>query len=382
VKFLIKIEESINNLILNLLEKLKGRIPHFVFNFIAFLKHLPSIIKGKISSYIPQVRIVILNVLGSLKQVITMLRGYFVTMMIYFRSEEFKKSDKKKWLLIPVFYSKNHPFIAFFRVSFFAVCIISGIGVVQNVQKIIVGTSSLRKPASSGLATEDIFIEIKNHKFEVKLATAGGGHGSATAGDHKGDELFLDISIEANNIKDKEFLEKMVHEIDHKIETLELHVDQLPLSNENKKKIEEAMILALNTELSPNAHYKPIKEIKVKQVLASRPVYYRQIERMLPVTDINLQIFLENTNRNRQVWIDFTILASNRNVILYLKDHEVEFKDHLSTNVEPVIPQLPVEEEGRLIIKDKMKMELNIFLEKNGIEGKVLEVYIDYLMAT
>ena len=102
----------------------------------------------------------------------------------------------------------------------------------------------------------------------------------------------------------------------------------------------------------------------------------------MSVTETNLQIFLEDTHRNRQVWLDFSVLASNRNIVLYLNEHEVELKDHLTTNVEPVIPQLPVEEEGRQIIKDKIRSELNQFLQKNGIEGKILEIYIDYLMVT
>jgi flagellar basal body-associated protein FliL len=103
---------------------------------------------------------------------------------------------------------------------------------------------------------------------------------------------------------------------------------------------------------------------------------------MMMIEDINLQLFLEDTHRNKQVWLDFSILASNRNVILYLQEHEVELKDHLSTNVEPVIPQLPIEEEGRQIIKDKIRFELNDFLEKNHIEGKILDVYLRYLMVS
>jgi flagellar basal body-associated protein FliL len=142
------------------------------------------------------------------------------------------------------------------------------------------------------------------------------------------------------------------------------------------------MIKSLNEDFRQIGHNKPIQNIKLKQILPSRPPYYRQTERMLSITDINLQIFLEDTHRNRQVWMDFSALASNRNVILYLKEHEIEFKDHLMNNVEPIIPQLPVEDEGRSIIKDKIRSELNQFLEKNNIEGKILEVYIDYLIAS
>ena len=51
-------------------------------------------------------------------------------------------------------------------------------------------------------------------------------------------------------------------------------------------------------------------------------------------------------------------------------------------HVEPVIPQLPIEEEGRQIIKEKLRLELNQFLKDNQIEGQILEIYVDYLMVS
>jgi hypothetical protein len=79
---------------------------------------------------------------------------------------------------------------------------------------------------------------------------------------------------------------------------------------------------------------------------------------------------------------DYSVLASNRNVILYLKDNEYKIRDKLSTEVEPVIPRLPLEEEGRGIIKDKIRYELNELLKADRIEGTVLEVYIDYILTS
>jgi flagellar basal body-associated protein FliL len=125
-----------------------------------------------------------------------------------------------------------------------------------------------------------------------------------------------------------------------------------------------------------------IKSIEVKQVLEGRPKYFLQIEKLVKFQNLNLQLFLEDTRRNRQVWVDFNALSTNRNAALFLKDHEVEVRDYLNMNVEPVIPQLPIEEEGRQIIKDKVRDELNEFLKNNGIEGKILEIYIDYLMVS
>ena len=125
-----------------------------------------------------------------------------------------------------------------------------------------------------------------------------------------------------------------------------------------------------------------ITQIEIKQVLEGRPKYFQMTEKQFPVKNVNLQLFLEDTKRNRQIYVDFTALASNRNAVLFLKDHEVEVRDFINMNVEPVIPQLPIEEEGRQIIKDKIRVELNQFLKNNGIEGRILEVYVDYIMVS
>jgi len=381
VNFLSKIEEAINRLIENLLNKIFNLIPDFIFQFIAFLKHLPSILKNKYQIYQPKLRVWCLKFVGYTQHYITIVRGYFISILIYLRSEEFKKIDKVTLLLMPIKYVKHNPLKA---ISGLLSMIIFGIAVstiFQNVEKIALGTYAFRKPASIASAEEDIYIEMKNHKFEVKLSAPKGGHGGGGGEAHEV-ELYLDLKIEASSSADKEFLEAMEEMLDDNLEAMELPVSQMPLTDENKKEIEEVMVKSLNTDFQRFGYEHIIKHISLKQILPSRPVYYRQAERMMSLTEINLQIFLEDTNRNRQVWIDFSVLASNRNVILYLKDHEIELKDHLTNNVEPVIPQLPVEEEGRQIIKEKMRLEINQFLEKNGIEGKILEVYLDYLMVS
>ena len=388
LKFLIKIEEAINHFIESFLSKLKGTIPDFVFHFIAFMAHLPALIKNNIVKiYIPKFRVLCLKFVGYTEHYTTMIRGTFMSAIIYLRSEEFKKADRTTLLLKPIRYIKHNPLKAFSGLATIMIVTVATVVLFQNAEKIAFGTYALRKPAAVEVAEEDVYLEFKNHKFEVKVGAPeaagghGGGHGAPGAEAHEY-ELYLDVRIEASSVHDKEYLEHMEEMLEDNIEALELAVTQLPLVEENQKHIEEAMIKSLNEDFREIGHDHIIKNIKLKQILSSRPIYYRQAERMTSITDINLQIFLEDTHRNRQVWIDFSVLASNRNVILYLKDHNIELKDHLTTNVEPVIPQLPVEEEGRLIIKDKIRNEIDLFLEKNGIEGKILEVYIDYLMAS
>jgi hypothetical protein len=384
VNFLIKIEEAINRFIEKLLNHIKELTPPFVFSFLHFIKNLPQLILKKANSYIPKMRIMGLKFIGYTEHYTTMIRGTIMSFMMYLRSEEFKSADKGKLLLKPLQYAKVNPLKALSAVL--TVCILAGTSMViyQNAEKIVQGTKALRKPASYADAEDDIFIELKHQKFEVKVGApaAAGGHGHEAAGEAHEYEIYLDIKMEAANDKEKAFLEEMEEVIDDSLEAMELPVTQLPLIPENQKHIEESILKILNEDMLRMGHADVLKNIKIKQVFSSRPVYYRQTERMLSIEEINLQLFLEDTHRNRQVWVDFSVLASNRNVILYLKDHNVELKDHLTTNVEPVIPQLPIEAEGRQIIKEKLRFEINKFLEDNHIEGKILEIYIDYLLAS
>lgn len=385
MNFLIKLEEAINQFLEKLFDKLQAAMPAFVFTFIHALKNSPQTIKLKWQkTYQPKLHITMLKIIGYSEHYTTIVRGHFTGLFIYFRSEEFKKANKKELILSPLRYIKVNPFKALSFLAAASVTVLIGIIIYSNTAKIVSGTRALRKPASMAEVEEDLFLEFKNHKFEVKLgggAGHGGGHGGGAAEEEEA-TLHLDIKIETQNEKEKAFLEEMEEMLDDNMEALSLPVVTLPISAENQKQIEELMVKSLNEDFKQLGHVNPIKNIKIKQILSKRPVYYRQAERMMKVEDINLQLFLEDTHRNKQVWIDFSVLATNRNAILYLKDHEVELKDHLSTNVEPVIPQLPVEEEGRQIIKDKLRSEINDFLQKNQIEGKILEIYIDYLIAS
>ena len=125
-----------------------------------------------------------------------------------------------------------------------------------------------------------------------------------------------------------------------------------------------------------------IKKISLKQSPKRRPAYFDQGDRLFAMKDVSLQIFLEDTSRNRQVMFDYSLLASNRNIVLYLKDHEDKVRDRLSTQIEPIIPRLPIEDEGKSIIKDKIRAELNEMLKEEKIEGRVLEVYLDYILGS
>lgn len=356
MKFLIKIEEAIDSFILSFIEKMKKATPHFIFDAIDWVKHTPDLAKKKSKIYAPKVRILFLKVVGYSQHYVTLIRGHIVGVLIYVRSEEFKKRDKKEMVIAPLRKFKTDPVQAFSVLLVVGVFSGASYFIYKNTEKIIVGTKALRAPASAEL--EDPILEFKKLKYTV-------------LGDK---ELNLDVVITAKSVEDLRALEHIEKDIEEHLLGITPHINQLPPTDEEIK--------AMEAEMMSKIEGARIKSVEIKQVLPGRPKYYMQTEKLASFKDINLQLFLEDTRRNRQIWVDFTALSSNRNIILFLKDHEIEVRDYINMHVEPVIPQLPIEEEGRQIIKDKIKLELNEYLKKSGIEGKILEIYVDYLIVS
>lgn len=356
MKFLVKIEETIDKLILNFIEKMKHATPHFVFETLEWFKHSPDLVKKQIKVYQPKVRIFFLKIIGYSQHYITIVKGQFVGVMIYLKSDEFKNRNKVEMVVAPLRKFKTDPVKAFGILILTCFLGSTTYFIFLNTSKIISGTKALRAPASVEVI-EDPILEFKKIKYEVLDK-----------------EIYLDVTIMAKSLEDRDKLIPMEHEIEEHLSGVHLAVTQLPISKEEMHLIEAEMLSKI---AGPR-----IKSVEAKQVLEGRPKYFLQTEKLFAVKELNLQLFLEDTKRNRQIWIDFTALADNRNVILFLKDHDVEVRDYLNMHVEPVIPQLPIEEEGRQIIKDKVRFELNNFLKEAQIEGKILEIYVDYLIAS
>jgi hypothetical protein len=356
LKFLIKLEEAIDNIIINLIDKIKKGTPHSVYNAIDWVKHIPELSIKNLKIIQAKLRIFLLKFIGYSKHYTTMLRGHLITINLYFKSDEFKKANKVDLALAPIIKFKTDPIKAFGVLLAVIFLSTTSFLILKNTEKIIVGTKALRAPASVAVE-EEPSIEFKKLKYELMEK-----------------ELFLDITVTTYSIEERNKLIPSEKEIEELLLKIKIHAAQLPLSKDDITKIEEEMKTLITGA--------KIKDVAVKQVLESRPKYFMQTEKLFAMKNLNLQLFLEDTKRNRQVWIDYTALSSNRNVVLFLNDHLVEIQDYLNIHVEPVIPQLPIEEEGRQIIKEKVKLEINNFLKTNEIEGKILEVYMDYIMVS
>jgi hypothetical protein len=366
VNFLQKIIDAINGLLIFIFDKLYGLIPSFIFTSAKFLRHLPSDLKKKYQADLsPKIRIYKLKFIGYTEHYTDQLKIKIKAMIDYLGSDEFKKIDKKQMLLSPFRFALHSPKKALaFMLIFGVFCY--GFNVVYiNTGVIVKGTKSLRKPASAEEVELDTHINLEKIKFEAKLTE---GHGA----EEREVELVLNIKIEASSEKDKKYLESIHEQIADVIEDVEIKVKQMPLNKEDTKIIEEMILKDLNEELKEHSHLGAIKTLNVVQVMEGRPFYFLQTEKIYGLKDVNLQIFLEDTKRNRQVYFDFSMLATNRYIVMFLTEHEIQLRDYLTTNVEPVLPRLPLEEEGRGIIKDKIRDEVNEFLK----------LYIDSLISS
>ncbi len=355
MKFLIKFEEAVDKLILTLIEKVKGATPAFVYSGIDFIKHLPGLSKKGGLVLLHKFQFVLKKFFGYFTQYFTMINGHIVGIQIYLRSEEFKKKNKVEMLLAPIRKFKTDPVKAFGVLAIVSFFSLSSYFIGKNTHKILVGTKALRAPAS--IVTEEPIIEFKKLDYKIVEQTVS-----------------LDIILETSNIEERDELEKNKKKIQEQLLAIAIPALQLPLTADDIEALKSLVMKKITT------HH--LRSVEIKQVLSGRPKYFLQTDKTITMKNLNLQIFLEDTRRNRQVWIDFSALSTNRNIVLFLKDHDAQLRDHINTFVEPVIPQLPIEDEGRQIIKDKMKLEINEFLKKSGVEGSIQEVYIDYLMVS
>jgi hypothetical protein len=374
--FLEKLIDAINNKLVGSFEKIKAATPHFVFEFIESVKHAPAKIKHKFTKvYLPKIQIWKLKTIGYSEHYLTLFRGYITQLFIYLRSEEFKKDKIKALIVNPFNYIVANPLKVLTVSSTSLLFIFAFYLIGSNTSKIITGTKS-RAPASMTEAeVEDETVFSLNHfSLEVELPAESGGH--------HGEHLSVDIKFKTNSKEDVILIEDM-HELVHDyLEALEVKAGSLPFPEEEKNKLQEKIKLELNEGLYLFAHKKPIQSVTLIFHLHGRPTYYRLSERTYQFQNVDFQLFEEDLKRNHQVYIDFTVISSNRNIILFLKDNEMMVRDRLSTNVEPILPRLPVEEEGKRIIKDKIRDEINELLKEKNIEGKILEVYLDFSLAS
>lgn len=118
-----------------------------------------------------------------------------------------------------------------------------------------------------------------------------------------------------------------------------------------------------------------------EEVPYERPDYYKQETRHLTITNFRLPVYAAEVNELKSVDIDFMATMSNRNIKRFLEINEFQLRDHFINHFEPLIATFPLEEEGKEVICEKLRLELNEFLRIHNQEGEVESLRITYILA-
>ncbi len=113
-----------------------------------------------------------------------------------------------------------------------------------------------------------------------------------------------------------------------------------------------------------------------------RPNYYKKDEKHFTLYHVKLPLFIESIQDQRNIKVDLTIRSSNKFIKEYFFRNEYLIHDKLNVMIQPIVPSLPTTQEGQIIIKEKVRIELNQLLKEHHVKGEVEEVYIKSSLGT
>lgn len=119
----------------------------------------------------------------------------------------------------------------------------------------------------------------------------------------------------------------------------------------------------------------------IQRELENRPKYYKRNEKELLIANVVVPSYIEGSTSLKKLNVDFTIISSNRYIREYFYDNSYLIEDVFNTRIEPMIPGFPLGDEGKLILKEKIKIELDALLKRMKIEGQIDQVYISSILA-
>lgn len=118
------------------------------------------------------------------------------------------------------------------------------------------------------------------------------------------------------------------------------------------------------------------------QKYVQKPEYKKFPVRTVKVLNVKVPVFKKSESSIRSVTVDFTVRTNTRFAKMYLEEYEYKLKDYFFLTVEPVVSEFPLETEGKSILREKIRRELNQFLKENRVEGEVEEVKIVFIIAS
>lgn len=134
----------------------------------------------------------------------------------------------------------------------------------------------------------------------------------------------------------------------------------------------------IKEELSTPAPAPTAKEVIRKTQKRSK--FYKEADKILLITHVTLPVFIGELGKAETLIIDIKVKTSNMYIKTFLLRNDNLVKDKIITNTHPIIREFPLKNEGKLIIKNKIKEELNKLLKEYSIKGSIVEVNLQSLL--
>lgn len=111
------------------------------------------------------------------------------------------------------------------------------------------------------------------------------------------------------------------------------------------------------------------------------PTYYNDIARISGIKGLKIPAYASSVNKIKNLEIDTQILFYNRSGKQFFDEYVIVFLDHLEMTMEPIQPSFPLSPEGKMIIKEKIKNEINFVFKEHGVKSRVENVFFTNIFA-
>ncbi|MBF0298811.1 MAG: hypothetical protein HQK51_08830 [Oligoflexia bacterium] len=202
---------------------------------------------------------------------------------------------------------------------------------------------------------------------------------------HKSIEIFEDIKktfVQTNfGLLKKKFIRKCIYPIRRKIVNFFNAIKKHPIVTISI--ITFVTFVSTTTYIKINNYYGAIDKAEDEKAYASknaRPDYFNGDQRLSSIIRLMLPIYVETAIGTKSLYLDIVLESSNRLIVLYIEKFQYMIIDHLIVTISPLMSTWPLQEEGKKIVLDKIKDEINALLKEKKIRGKITKVYIDWLL--
>lgn len=125
---------------------------------------------------------------------------------------------------------------------------------------------------------------------------------------------------------------------------------------------------------------------ELQKIIGQRkPAFSTFQEREFYVPDVLVPVIIKDRPHITRLYLDIKLRASNKLIKLYFAENNFKNLDKLIdryiSTLSPIIPVFPLTNEGKDILRKKIKTETDLLLKQLKIEGEIEEVIIQDILA-